>query len=229
MIDDMLSYRTDLLDRPLSSEEKETIIVEFINREILLREAIVRGLHKQDGQISKRLVEKMNFLLEEEPSKPTEDQLQQLYDAESRKFYTPRLISFEHVYFKSNRQLALDALDEIRLGETDPDSAGETFWLGRRLEYYSARELLTLFGFEFVNRLRSVPIDEWHGPVQSGRGYHLIKVLEIREPEPIPQPQLQQRLEEEWIRLQRLDSRARRLDAVRANYEIILPEISDGG
>ena len=224
MVQDIVQYRAEILGRMPDDNEKQRLIEEFVNTEILVREAVAQGLHRKDGVIRKRLVEKLNFLLEEEPPVPDDDQLDAIYRADPDKFHNPPTVSFEHIYFIDDKYAADARFRRLQQGQSEAEQDADRFWLGRNLEEYSSDQLLTLFGFDFVTALREAPTGEWHGPLRSGRGHHIVRVLQRREAAAPPAEVLRARLVDHWVRIQRAESRRRNIAILQANYEIVLPE-----
>ena len=95
---------------------------------------------------------------------------------------TPRKVTFEHVFFETNPSEA-DAWYKLARSQGDiPADVGDMFWLGRRMEQYSASQLLTVLGDEFVKQLKDLPLNEWSEPIQSARGAHIVRLEEVHEP-----------------------------------------------
>lgn len=223
-VSDLVQMRTELLGRSLTESERRELVDEHVNQEILLREAVAQGLYLGDGQVRKRLVDKMDFLIVEEPPQPTSEALQRLYEEHPERYRTPPTISFEQVYFPGDRDAAERVLPGLQDGQPAPPDAGETFWLGRELLGYSPTQLVTLFGAGFTRRLAELKQDVWSGPIPSGRGWHLVRVLERRQPEPLPELERNRRLREDWIADLRLRTRGQRLAELRQGYQVLLPE-----
>jgi peptidyl-prolyl cis-trans isomerase C len=228
-VEDLVQMRSELLGRPLAAAEREELVREYADQEILIREAVAHGLHLNDPRVRKRLTDKMNFQLSEEPPEPTAADLQALYDADPGRYRTPRSTSFEHIFFTRDKAAAEVLMARIRAGEEPADDAGNKFWLGRRMRQYTAGQLLTLLGYKFEQALRTLPVGEWRGPVQSGRGWHLVRVSARHEPEDLPEPERLRRLRADWDAQHRERSRERRMVELRSHYEVVLPEPAVSG
>lgn len=226
--EDLVQMSSELLGRPLAPPERESLVHDYIDQEILIREAVARGLHLNDPRVRKRLAEKMNFLLSEEPPEPTAADLQALYEADPGRYRTPKTTSFEHIFFKESKASAEALMERILSGEEPAEGAGDKFWLGRQMPRYAAGQLLTLFGYEFERGLRALPVGEWQGPIRSGRGWHLVRVHARHEPEDLPDPERLRRLRADLDDRYREQSRERRLAALRNHYEIVFPEAPMG-
>ena len=225
-VDEIITDRELVLGRALSKEERAGALSHFIDREILVREAIARGLYHKDSKVYKRLADQMYFLIDEEPPEPTAVQLKAQFDLDPDAYLTPRATTFEHVYFKSDKGLAEQALEEIRAGK-DADELGDTFWLGGRMERYSTQQLLVLMGFEFDRALRKLPVGEWQGPIRSGRGWHVVKIVQRHEPTLLQEAELKRRLIEDWKSAWRETKREERLADLRSSYTVVYSQ-NDG-
>ena len=228
-VSDLVEERRLVLNREISPAERDELVTGYVDHEVLVNEAIARGLYRNDANVRKRLADKMYFLLGEDPPEPNADQLQARFDAHAEEYLTPRSLTFEHVYFKSDRKVAERALAAIAAGTADAGGLGDTFWLGSRMERYSSKQLIVLFGFEFERALQSMTDGAWYGPLQSGRGWHLVRVLERHEPRILPDTELHQRLVNDWKEDWRKSQRAKMFAALRAQYDVILPSGVSGG
>ncbi len=197
MIRDMVQLREQVLDRPIVPAERLLLIEAYVEREILVREAMALGLHQRDGQVRHRLADKMAFLLREDPSEPTVADLQALYDNEPKRYQTPATVTFEHAYFASDSASAKRWLQDLKAGQTTAATAataGDTFWMGRRLQRISQKEIAAVMGTDFARELMAQPVGEWSGPLRSERGWHVVRVEQHQSPQPLPNDLLQQQL-----------------------------------
>lgn len=228
-VSDLVEERRLVLNREISRAEREALIAGYVDHEVLISEAVVRGLYRSDAKVRKRLADKMYFLLDEEPPEPTEAQLQARFDANPNDYLTPRAVTFEHVYFKNDRTAADSALAAIQSGGARAEDLGQVFWLGRRMERYSGKQLIVVMGLQFERALRALPTDSWQGPLRSGRGWHLVRVLERHEPRLLPEVELNSRLADDWKADWRRQRRAETFADLRAQYNVVLPEGDSGG
>jgi hypothetical protein len=212
--------REELLLRPLTGEERERVVSEFVDEEVLLREAYREGLDRGDPRIRRWLIDKMEFLIDEEGEEPTPADLDALFQEQRERYMTPRAVSFDHVFYASGEPEAL--LLPLRAG-ADFTRWGDEFWLGRSLNRFSELELSTTFGSDFTAQVLGLPIGEWRGPFTSSRGAHFVRVREKHEPRLRSREEVDWELREDWSRAKRLQSRARKLEELRARYEIEIP------
>lgn len=218
----LAAERQELLLRPLSAEERERLVSDFIDEEVLLREAYRQGLDRGDPRIRRWLIDKVEFLLDEDPKEPTPAELDALFREKPESYMTPRAVSFDHVFYASGSSLPEEPeaiLSRLRAG-AEFARFGDDFWLGQRLRRFSELEIATTFGREFASRLLALPIGEWSGPLPSSRGEHFVRVTAKHEPELPSRESVTGALREDWLRAKRQESRAHKLKELRARYRI---------
>jgi len=213
----LATEREELLLRPLTNEERERVVSEFIDEEVLLLEAYRQGLDRGDPRIRRWLIDKVEFTIDEEPPDPTPADLDALFREKPERYMTPRAVSFDHVFYASGEPEAI--LSRLRAG-ADFTRWGDEFWLGKSLRRFSELELSTTFGADFTARVLALPIDEWSGPIPSSRGAHFVRVTEQHEPELPSRADVDRTIREDWLRAKRAESRSRKLEELRARYRI---------
>jgi hypothetical protein len=140
--------------------------------------------------------QKMEFLAAsqalQEP--PTEEEIEAFFALRSERYRLPAILSFVQVYVSADlrgaaaEQHSIDLL--ARLREEEPDGAalaafGDPIMLESSYVDRSEREVEAAFGDLFAEAVARLPVGEWSGPVSSGYGLHLVKVLD-REDARIP-------------------------------------------
>ena len=221
---DLVAYRQQISGRKLSPLEQKRLIQEFVNQELLIREAVSRGLHLQDARVRSRLAAKMNFLFEKEAPAPSQSDLEKLREARPERYLTPKQVTFEHIYFGNSKSAAEQILPAVVAGKVKPSDVGKIFWLGSKMERYSALGLLSVMGAEFVNKLKTLPKDKWTGPIRSGQGWHLIRLVQFHEPKPLPKDAMDRQLRIDWAKQYRDKTRAEEIARLRDRFVVILPE-----
>ncbi|MGH9390583.1 MAG: peptidyl-prolyl cis-trans isomerase [Vicinamibacteria bacterium] len=213
----LATEREELLLRPLSSEERDRLVSDFIDEEVLLHEAYRQGLDRGDPRIRRWLIDKVAFLIDEEPKEPAPADLDALFREKPEHYLTPRAVSFDHVFYASGDGEPI--LSALRAG-ADFTRLGDEFWLGRTLNRFSELELSTTLGADFATRVLALPVGEWVGPIPSSRGVHFVRVTAKHDPELPPRDDVAWALREDWLRTKREESRARKLGELRARYRI---------
>lgn len=214
------SLVTDFLlqeGRPPTQAERETLVSRWVEDRILFLEALERGLHRDDPRIEHRLVDKLRFLLTDEPPDPTEAQLRAHHAAHGDRYRTDTRLTFAHRYFPDPSAVPEDALARLQAGE---DVTAEPFWLGDRFQRYDAAMLRTLFGVPFVQAVEQAPEGRWVGPLRSTRGVHFVRLDALAPPQAIPFERAREQVRLDWIEARRHESLEARLAELRADYRV---------
>lgn len=217
--------REALLDRPLSDDEKQAILDRILQQEIMVREAARLNLHRKDRDIRKHLTNLMRHVMFTEVPDPTRADLDAFFAENPDRYMLPESVTFEHVFFGEDREAAEALAASARAGGPVPEDAGQIFWLGRRMERYYQTQLLTVLGADFTRALKSIPTDEWAGPVRSGRGWHLVRLEAFHAPTPLPEDERMRRLREDWKKDALTRDFDARIEKMSRNYKIALPKI----
>jgi len=222
-------------NRPPTAREREGLIDEYVRETVLYREALAMGLDRDDTIIRRRLAQKLEFLSQdlvafEEPG----DVLLGAWYAENRERYRdPPVLTVTHVFFdpdaRSDRTLddARAAVEQLAGRAPDAaelDALGDLFLLQR---YYAERtqpELAKLFGSEFAQQLTQLPVGEWHGPVLSGYGTHVVFVHARVDARIAPFAEVRDRVRQDWEDAERARLNEEFYARLRARYEVIVDD-----
>jgi parvulin-like peptidyl-prolyl isomerase len=216
-------------------EQLRQLVEARVREEILYREALGLGLDTDDVIVRRRLAQKMEFLFEDVAalSEPTSEELQAWFEENSERFATPARASFRHLYFSPDRRGA-GARDDAektlaRLAGQAAD-APSTAALGDPFmfqDYYGDRsqdQIARDFGPRFAAALRALAAGAWTGPIESGYGWHLVRI-DALTPARVPTlEEIEADVRRAWVEEQRNVIRERAFAAMRARYEVVLPE-----
>ena len=221
IVEGLIKNRQTLLGRPVSSDEQRQLVEEYINEEVLIREGYARGIDKQDRLVQQRLLEIMRFLLEEEPPEPSPSDLQTFLQAHEPSYRIAEKLSFSQVFFPRNGEDSPDGdlLPRLRQG-ADYTKLGDRFWLGPKIENYSETDLTPLFGQEFVSAIRSLPLHQWSGPIESSQGVHFVRV-DTKYPPRVPAfDSITSTLRTDWLNWKRGQALNQKVDDLRKHYRV---------
>ncbi len=179
-----------------STDELTIEIQQHIKEEVLYREALHHRLDVGDEFVRRRLIKKMEFLIDgmAEPSQPTRQELEQYYYDNRTQFTLPKRFSFFHVYFQDyqstsdNNRAERARLNEVSVPQNVPDRyhriAGDPFLHGYYFQDVTRNEIQKYFGSLFWSKLASLEGENlWHGPIESGYGDHFVRLLRTSNPE----------------------------------------------
>jgi hypothetical protein len=202
--------------RPPSAAELEGLVQDYIREEVLAREAMALGLDKDDTIIRRRLRQKMEFISDDiaAQAEPTDAELSAYLTAHPDSFRVEQRFTFSQVYLNPEKHGDNLARDTARLlaqlsqagGKTDPAVLGDSLLLEHQFVAVLAGEVAKQFGEKFAVELGQLPPGEWHGPVESGYGVHLVLVSERTEGGLPALAEVHDLVRREWANTRRLES-----------------------
>lgn len=166
-------------------EEEAALIQRFADNEILYREAVSQGLDRGDLIVRRRLVQKMEFVLEgEEPiAEPTDADLQAYLDAHADRYAVAERVALTHIFVSTDQhgaeteRVAGDLRQQLAAG-ADPSVLGDPFLRGRDFPLRTERDLAGIFGAPFAAQVMALAPGGWSAPLRSSYGLHLVRVSE---------------------------------------------------
>lgn len=195
LIDYLHSEFSWLEGREPTKEESRQLVDEWIEEEILFRQALASGLHRNDSKTRQRLSQMVRQLWSGQTDEPTDAELLNFYLARIQQYHSEPRFSFDHLYFSQMPADADQLLVQLRAGQT---VTGEPYWLGQAPQQVEQSVLKLHFGGLFYRVLDETPINRWQGPIDSPHGVHYVRVLEKFAPEPIPYELVQQQVRYDW-------------------------------
>ncbi|HVN84489.1 MAG TPA: peptidylprolyl isomerase [Candidatus Binatia bacterium] len=212
---------------PPTREEERGLIEQFVDNEVLYREALAMGLDRGDIIVRRRLVQKMEFLTEDTDRivEPSEQELRAYRDAHADRYGVPEQFSLTHVFVSGDRhgaesqRIAAELRAQLDAG-ADPGRLGDPFVRGAEFKRHSVQEIAAIFGAAFADRLSTLPTGAWSAPIASSYGLHLVRVTE-RVPRRMPTvDEIRGTLLNEWRVQQRAAASRVALDRLRRQYDI---------
>ncbi len=213
--------------RPPSDEELDGLIRDYVRGEVYYREALRLGLDQDDDVVKKRLRNKMLAIAgaEAEATRPSDAQLQALLDKDPARYALPPRYTLEQRYLGADtpalRAAAKAQLAALKPG-ADPALPGEPFPLPGRLQDSPVLDIATQFGDDFAFALEKAPEGLWTGPVPSGFGLHLVKVIRRDRPPPPKLADVRQRLENDWRSAAVRKAEDDNLNALLKGYDVVI-------
>lgn len=225
--------------RPPTAQELRGLVDDYVAEEVYYREAIAMGLDADDTVIRRRLRQKMEFISADVASaaQPTDAQLQEYLEQHAEKFLLPPRLTFQQVFFSTERRGAAAGRDAEKLlgelnagrGPANPLEAGDPTLLPPFMESASPQDISNSFGSEFATAVEEAPVGQWAGPVPSGFGLHLVKV-DRRDAGTAPTlAEIRPLVQREWEAEQRKNVEQALLDKLRAKYDVRIEGPVQGG
>lgn len=161
--------------RPPTPQELDGLIRDDIKEEIYYREALRLGLDSEDPVIRRRLRSKMEFLAtsEVESADPDQAELTRYFERNKARYAADPVYSFGQIYFGDDYDTAKANLAKAKAGFS---GLGKSISLPEAMEKADRTAIARAFGESFADSLRTLPINEVSGPVESGFGWHLVKI-----------------------------------------------------
>jgi hypothetical protein len=182
--------------RPPAGPELQRAFERYIRDEVLYREALERGLDRNDPVVRLSLVRKITMLgAQARASEPTNDEVKAYFALRAERYSTPASVSLRQVCLirdKHGDSIQKD-IEELlaKLREQEPPheklaALGDTRMLPVDCRDMVGQRIAGTFGSAFRDAVLSLPVGRWEGPVESGFGLHLVKITR-REDSAIPE------------------------------------------
>ncbi len=174
-------------NRPPTVVELRKAFDSYVRDEVLYREALARGLDRNDPVVKMSLVRKITMLgtAQVEAALPTEAEIEAYFALRGERYRIPASFDLVQVYLSPDLhgakvdEEAASLLARLREQDPGPDALAE---LGDRSMLpiggtdMTEQELVSRFGTAFRDGVLPLPVGQWEGPVQSGFGLHLVKI-----------------------------------------------------
>ncbi len=197
---DILQLKASFLrtwQREPTATELRGVLEQHIRQEILYREALARGYDRDDLVVRRAMQRKMEFLAAsqglQEP--PSDEEIQAYFSLRGERYRLPTVVSFAQVFVSADRrgadaeEYAAEILARLRAEDPEPTalaSWGDPIMLDPYYAMQTEKEVSAAFGGDFSAAVVALEPGRWEGPIQSGYGLHLVKVVR-REDSRIPE------------------------------------------
>ena len=223
-------------NREPTTEELSGLVREYVREVALYRHAVAMGLDQNDPTIRRMLSQKLQTLTQnmvELSLSPTEQELRAYFEANAERYRAPDLITFTQVFVDP------DLRDDATLGDAEKILAdlralaepteniqafGDPFMLQRYYPQKDELEIRKLFGGGFTQSVFELAPGEWHGPVLSGYGVHLVYVHHLGKA-PAPEFEMvKEQVKQQWMDEKRRELQDQYINEVLAGYEVEFEE-----
>ena len=169
---------------PPDKSTLDALTARDIHDEILFRQGLALNLDQGDEIVRRRVVQKMQFLMQDlnAPAEPTDAQLEAYFKSHASHYVTAPRATFSHIYFSTDlggdaQARAHAALATLSDGTTRAPQLGDPFPDLYDFSAYEPEQVSRVFGrTPMADAVFSVPIRHWSGPFRSGYGWHLVFV-----------------------------------------------------
>ena len=228
---------TRLYNRPPTREELGGLINNHVRTQILYREAKAMGLDQQDVVIERRLAQKIELLSKSlvVPEEPTDEVLAAWYADNPEQFRQPDTYTFSQVFFDPDKRGdttlddAVAALGVLQARQELPEDLSECGDDSMLKNYYPGRselEIRKAFGSGFAEQAVALAPGQWHGPILSGFGTHLVYLQGVTRAEAPELADIRAQVRDAWMQEQIETLSARFINELVSRYEVVVEETS---
>ena len=221
--------------RPPTREELRGLIEETIRDEVYVRSALAMGLDENDLIVRRRLRQKLEFLAEDASAfvSASEEELRAYLAEHPERFRRPGQLSVEQVFLNRDRGREETAAFAAQLkreleeagADVDVEALGDRTFLPARFEDVSPLDLELQLGPDFTAEVRAFDVGVWHGPIESGYGWHLVRVTASTPGEVPPFEEVRPLVEREWQLAKRAEAQEAFYESLRERFTITVEEV----
>ncbi|MHC4694247.1 MAG: peptidyl-prolyl cis-trans isomerase [Planctomycetota bacterium] len=175
-------------NRPPTAEELRKAMEQYVREEILYREALARKFDRDDPTVRLAMVRKVMMLgtARVEAMEPSDKELQAYFSLRKERYRIPAVVDLIQVFISTDKRgdKARGDAEQLltKLRERDPkvdelNAYGDSIMLANVQVDMSEPDLDRTFGNGFSSAVIALEPGQWAGPIESGYGLHLVKVL----------------------------------------------------
>jgi hypothetical protein len=226
-------------NRAPTEKELDGLISQYIRETVLYREALNLGLDKDDQIVRRRLGQKMEFIVKDlvALTPPTDEDLLVYFDAHRDRYQKPARYTFTQVFIDPDKRGEATLADAEKIkaqliaqGDAidDPGALGDDFMLQNYYPEKDQVEIQKLFGRGFAESVVALSPGQWHGPVLSGYGTHLVYLSHITEPPSPVFAEVRERVVQEWTAEKGEALKEQFYANLREQYRIVIEQPAEG-
>lgn len=217
--------------RQVGRRRKMEYLEELVNDTLLYQEALRSEVQRIEDvqkviEEARRKIIIARFLQDtiDEKISISDEDVREYYEANEKMFRTPEIMRLSHILVLS-REEGLDILEELDAGVEFEEiartrSVDPTAQRGGDIGYFPKGQLMP----EFEQACETLEVGEISGVVRTSLGYHVIKLTDRRDPEPVAIERVEERIRERLYALQRQKKFNEMLQRLREETDIEIHE-----
>jgi hypothetical protein len=218
------------------ADELRGLVNDHLREEVLHREALALGLDRDDTIVRRRMAQKMEFLTQDiaAAAEPDDAALRKYFEEHAARYAKAARVSFRHVYFNRERRGARmetdvrEALAALAQGANE-EMFGDPFLREHEFTAAAESDVSAALGHEFAAQVLTLPAGEWHGPVASSYGAHLVRVSERAAPQPVAFEAVREAVMRDFAEDRRQTANRDFVERLKARYQITVDEAALAG
>ena len=212
--------------------ELKSAVDSYVRNEILYREALSRGMDREDPRVRMALIQKMEMMAagKADTQSVSEEDLIAFYALRKDQYKIPAKLSLKQIFFKQQNgaeeqaKALLVQISKQDPPETELSKLGDATMLEQVLAEVSATEVEAKFGAEFTAEVLSLPAEQWSGPVRSGYGLHLVKVFDRQAGTTPELAAVRDKVEYDLLYETRMASQEQGYQELAGKYQVLISE-----
>lgn len=219
----------------LSQAQVQLLIDAYVREEALYREAVALGLNANDYIIKRRMIRKIDFIVQgfaDAAVKISGDDLKFYFEANKDSYREQAFITFTHVFYSTERRafakakaMAEEKLAVLRSNAapfSDAPSHGDRFPYGVNFVERTHDHVASHFGEGMAGALFSLaPADNvWRGPFRSPHGVHLVMAVYRKDARHPPLNEVRDRVEADLNSERKKQQSEKAIQAIIDTYRI---------
>jgi len=221
------------MKRPPAREEIDIFLEDYVQREILFREAKAMGLDKNDMVVKNRMLQKIDFLTNDllVAANPTDAEALKYFNDSLEKYTIPGKIDFIHIFFNLDKRTFDDAkqsalkvkksLNNFSMVPNNYFENGDLFILPYEFFNLSKDDVSNKFGqSELSEEIFSLEEKKWSGPFVSSYGMHLVYISNKKSSTTLQFEDVKSDIEDELIKIKRREAKKRLISELKKKYVI---------
>ncbi len=225
IVADLIAQDEALSLRKPDEERTQELIENYIQEEIMLREAFELGYHTSDGRVRKRLLNLMRTSLQDQIPEPTYNQLQAYFEENKEDYSKGEARTFLQIYYDPSLNEAIPDLSTIKTQYADymgAERVGDFAPVSNRQIENSYELIGRTFGKEIADAVFNADLNTWFGPLKSSAGLHYLKVLEIHAPEEVRFEEVEDYVSLDYVMKKTIESQDEKIELLRSKYNIVI-------
>jgi len=182
----------------INEEQLSLEIALKLYKKVLLQEAYRLKLEREDSEVKKRLLQQMEFIVNNTESftEPTEEQLYQYYQKNIVDYSNLQFLSFNYLTFEDNEDTAgLAQTEELIKHLHVKNIQGQ-----KKVVNISEKDVKKEFGNYFFHKIQNVKLFHWSEPINSKKGVHLLYIVDKCVSYPYEFEEVEERVYEDYKR-----------------------------
>ncbi len=228
-------------NRPPLPQELDGLIRSQVRERVLYQEALSMGLGDDDPVVRRVIAQKLELLyndLVELSLSPTDQELRAYFAANVDRYQPPPRMTVTQIFFNPDErqeatlpdaEAAVARLRDSGAAAEGTEDLGDSLMLQRYYPQHTEAEIARLFGAEFAAEVAGLAAGEWHGPLSSGYGVHLVYVHDRIEPPVPPFEAVADRVRVDWMNERRREMADTYFADLLDSYEVIVEQADAAG